>query len=168
VKSRSIGIEIGNPGHEFGYPDFPEAQIEAVIALARDIVRRHAIAADRVLAHSDVAPRRKNDPGEKFPWDRLHAAGVGLWAPPAPLGPGETFDLGAAGHAVRELQRALAAYGYPIEANGLYDEATKEVVTAFQRHFRPARVDGAADPSTVRTLNALLAARARRYAGVPE
>ena len=83
INSRSVGIEIVNPGHEFGYRDFPGAQIEAVIALCRDIVARHAIPPSRVLAHSDVAPGRKLDPGERFPWARLAAAGVGLWITPA-------------------------------------------------------------------------------------
>jgi N-acetylmuramoyl-L-alanine amidase len=70
INSCSVGIEIVNPGHEFGYRDFPEAQIEAVIALCRDIVARHSIPARRVLAHSDVAPARKEDPGERFPCER--------------------------------------------------------------------------------------------------
>ena len=158
INSRSIGIEIGNVGHDLGYPDFPLAQIDAVIALCRDIFRRHHIRADRVLAHSDIAPQRKIDPGEKFPWQQLHRAGIGLWVAPQPpsapgLGPG---DRGAA---VCALQDALRRYGYGIEATGLYDEATAVVVTAFQRHFRQARVDGCADRSTVGTLQALLAAR---------
>ena len=156
--SRSIGIEIGNVGHDLGYPDFPDVQIDVVIALCRDIIRRHRIRADRVLAHSDIAPQRKIDPGEKFPWARLHHAGVGLWVAPqkpsAPaLGPGEN------GQAVADLQDALRHYGYGIEVTGMYDEATTVVVTAFQRHFRQARVDGCADPSTVAALQALLAVR---------
>jgi len=156
--SRSIGIEIGNVGHDLGYPGFPDVQIDVVIALCRDIIRRHRIRAARVLAHSDIAPQRKIDPGEKFPWARLHHAGVGLWVAPhkpsAPaLGPGEN------GQAVADLQDALRHYGYGIEVTGIYDEATTVVVTAFQRHFRPARVDGRADRSTVAALDALLAAR---------
>ena len=79
INSCSIGIEIVNPGHEFGYRSFPDRQIEAVIELARDIFTRHAIAAARVLGHSDVAPARKLDPGELFPWGTLALAGVGLW-----------------------------------------------------------------------------------------
>src|SRR5205085_6578241 len=79
INSRSIGIEIANPGHEYGYRDFPDPQIDAAIALCRDIIKRHSISRERVLAHSDVAPTRKNDPGERFPWARLAAAGVGLW-----------------------------------------------------------------------------------------
>jgi N-acetylmuramoyl-L-alanine amidase len=158
INSRSIGIEISNPGHEFGYPDFPDVQIEAVIVLCRDIVHRHHIRADRVLAHSDIAPERKIDPGEKFPWDRLHRAGVGVWIaakpPSAPaLGPGDR------GEAVTELQDALRRYGYGLAASGVYDAATAAVVTAFQRHFRPGCVDGRADGSTQAALQALLAAR---------
>jgi N-acetylmuramoyl-L-alanine amidase len=158
INSRSIGIEIANPGHEFGYPDFPDPQIEAVIALCRDILHRHHIRADRVLAHSDIAPERKIDPGEKFPWQRLHRASVGAWVTANPsstpaLGPGDSGD------AVADLQKSLQRYGYGIATTGIYDAATAAVVTAFQRHFRPSCVDGRADGSTTATLQALLAAR---------
>jgi N-acetylmuramoyl-L-alanine amidase len=158
INSRSIGIEIGNVGHDLGYPDFPDVQIGAVIELSRDILHRHHIRADRVLAHSDIAPARKTDPGEKFPWERLHRAGVGAWVaakpPSAPaLGPGDRGD------AIADLQNALGRYGYAIEATGIYDEATTAVVTAFQRHFRPASVDGRVDRSTIDALRALLATR---------
>lgn len=159
INSRSIGIEIANPGHSFGYPDFPEAQIAAVIALCSDIVGRHAIRAERVLAHSDVAPRRKLDPGEKFPWARLHCAGVGAWVPATPIRCGAVLALGDRSLEVFELQAALREYGYGIEATGVYDELTEAVVTAFQRHFRPNCIDGRADASTSETLRALLAAR---------
>ncbi len=160
INSRSIGVEIGNGGHDFGCPDFPPAQVAAVVALCRDVVARRAIRADRVLAHSDVAPRRKNDPGEKFPWWRLHDAGVGLWVAPEPIAPGARLMPDDLGDGVRRLQTALAEYGYDVAVTGFYDAATKDVVTAFQRHFRPARVDGLADASTLRTLETLLAARA--------
>jgi N-acetylmuramoyl-L-alanine amidase len=159
INSRSIGIEIANPGHDGGYPDFARAQIEAVIALCRDIVDRHAITPDRVLAHSDVAPGRKMDPGEKFPWGELHRAGVGHWVPPHPIGVEVAHALEASGADVTRLQSAFAAYGYCIEVNDRYDERTRLVVAAFQRHFRPERVDGIADTSTVNTLRDLLAAR---------
>jgi len=161
INSRSIGIEIGNPGHAFGYPDFPARQIDAVVALCRDIIARHAMRADRVLAHSDVAPSRKQDPGEKFPWRRLHEAGVGLWVEPAEIVSGSMADFTKDGPRVGALQRALARYGYGIEATGAYDRATADVLTAFQRHFRQERVDGIADASTVATLDRLLAAKAR-------
>jgi N-acetylmuramoyl-L-alanine amidase len=159
INSRSIGIEIVNPGHDLGYPDFPDRQIDAVIALCRDILRRRPIRADRVVAHSDVAPSRKQDPGEKFPWARLHAAGVGHWVGPAPLGNGDGLAQGDSGAGVAELQALLAQYGYGIPSIGQFDQPMHDVVAAFQRHFRPARVDGIADASTVETLRRLLAAR---------
>jgi N-acetylmuramoyl-L-alanine amidase len=160
INSRSIGIEIGNPGHDEGCPEFPAAQIEAVIALSRDILSRWPIAPFRVLAHSDVAPARKRDPGERFPWARLAAARVGLWVEPEPVVSGTALRSGDRGEKVADLQRALADYGYGVAPSGLYDAATEEVVTAFQRHFRPARLDGIADTSTAATLKKLLARRA--------
>ena len=159
INSRSIGIEIANPGHDFGYPDFAEPQMAAVVALCSDIVARCAIPAERVLAHSDVAPARKQDPGEKFPWRRLYDAGVGLWVQPAPLEQGSAMTLDDAGPVVEELQAALARYGYGLTVSGRYDPSTRDVVAAFQRHFRPQRVDGIADASTVTTLQRLIAAR---------
>jgi N-acetylmuramoyl-L-alanine amidase len=110
-----------------------------------------------VLAHSDVAPARKKDPGEKFPWHSLANSGVGHWVQPAPIVRGEGLKLGAISDEVRDLQQALAKYGYGVLMTGKYDGTTMEVVTAFQRHFRPARVDGIADHSTLTTLHALLA-----------
>jgi len=157
INSRSIGIEIGNQGHDFGCPGFPDPQIAAVIALCRDILARSSIAARRVLAHSDVAPDRKRDPGEGFPWRRLAEAGVGLWVEPEPIVDGAALRPGDRGEDVATLQRALADYGYGVTVTGSYDTATEIVVTAFQRHFRPARVDGIADASTVRTLKKLIA-----------
>jgi N-acetylmuramoyl-L-alanine amidase len=159
INSASIGIEIHNPGHAFGYPDFPEVQIEAVERLCRDIIARHGIRPERVLAHSDVAPPRKRDPGEKFPWERLAGAGVGHWVVPAPAVAGDDgVSLGAADPRIAAFQVALRRYGYGIEPTGLIDERTELVVAAFQRHFRPERVDGRIDRSTVATLERLLAA----------
>jgi N-acetylmuramoyl-L-alanine amidase len=161
INSCSIGIEIVNPGHEFGYSNFPLRQIAAVISICRSIItRRGPISADRILAHSDVAPARKQDPGEKFPWDLLSESGIGHWVRPAPLNiDGPTLGPGDNGEAVTRLQRALRGYGYDIEETGSYDDATRVVVTAFQRHFRPARVDGIADASTQLTLRALAETR---------
>jgi len=156
INSRAIGIEIANPGHDDAYPDFPEAQMQAVEALCRDIVARRAIAPERVLAHSDVAPRRKCDPGEKFDWARLARAGVGLWVEPEPIRAGDDLRPGDTGPAVAGLQRDLARFGYALTVNAVYDEATRDVVTAFQRHFRQALVDGCADTSTLEMLEALL------------
>lgn len=158
INSASIGIEIVNAGHEFGTPPFPDAQIDAVIALCRDLCARHALAPERVLAHSDVAPARKRDPGEAFPWARLHQEGVGHWSDPPPVAGGRFLSRGDSGEPVKALQAMLVLYGYECPATGAYDEATECVVRAFQRHFRPARVDGIADGSTITALRNLLAA----------
>lgn len=155
INSRSVGIEIANPGHP-ALPDFPDRQIEAVTALCRDIASRWSIPSERVLAHSDVAPVRKIDPGERFPWSALHQNGVGHWVPPAPIAGGRFFQLGDAGPPVEALQSMLALYGYGVPVSGEYCERTKGVVEAFQRHFRPEKVDGVADVSTLATLHRLL------------
>jgi N-acetylmuramoyl-L-alanine amidase len=156
INSCSIGVEIVNPGHDWGYPEFPLRQIAAVIALCRGIMLRRGVPSHRVLAHSDVAPSRKKDPGEKFPWHSLANSGVGHWVQPAQIVSGEGIKLGTINDSVRNLQQALARYGYGVSTSGKYDTATMEVVAAFQRHFRPARVDGVADHSTLITLQSLL------------
>ena len=158
INSRSIGIEIHNPGHDQGYPDFPFAQMESVRALSADIAARHGILPERVLAHSDVSPARKIDPGEKFDWAWLAAHGIGHWVPPVAVtstDPGP--DPGTASDAVRRAQQRLAHYGYGIDATGVLDDTTMTVLRAFQRHFRPARVDGRLDASTAQTLARLVA-----------
>lgn len=159
INSRSIGVEIVNPGHEGGSPPFTDAQIEAVIALCADIRSRMIIPQHRVLAHSDVAPGRKCDPGEIFPWETLHARGIGHYVPPTPITGGRFFALGDEGQPVQALQAMFALYGYAIQVTGVFDEAMEKVVRAFQRHFRRERVDGVADASTITTLRDLIAAR---------
>jgi len=139
INARSIGIELVNPGHEFGYRAFPEAQVVALIELASSILARHPIPAWRVLGHSDVAPMRKDDPGELFPWKRLAEEGIGLWPAPG-------SDPGA--EAVADF---LTRYGYDPEA------PLEKIVTAFQRHFRASRVDGMADAETRAVLSGLIA-----------
>ena len=161
INSCSIGIEIANPGHDFIYRDFPKRQIAAVTALCRGILTRYAIPPSRVLAHSDIAPSRKQDPGEKFPWRILHDSGVGNWVKPARIVDGPLLSLGDGGEAVEAAQKLLADYGYGISVNGDYDSTTHEVVTAFQRHFRPERIDGVWDASSRATLRELLAHRER-------
>lgn len=163
INSASVGIEIQHVGHEFGYPEFPEPQLCALEALCLDIIARHRMRPERVLAHSDVAPTRKKDPGEKFPWARLARAGIGHWVVPEAVNradPGIARD--AAGPLVAEVQSLLASYGYGIEPTGGCDSRTEFVVTAFQRHFRPERVDGRIDQSTITTLQRLLAALPER------
>lgn len=141
VNSRSIGIELVNPGHAFGYRPFPEPQIAALLRLAGAIVRRHDIRPWHVLGHADVAPDRKTDPGELFPWARLAAAGIGLWLGPEPAmpdGPPEMAD-------------ALREFGYDVPPDGL-----AAAIAAFQRHWRPARIDGLADAESCAILRRLL------------
>lgn len=155
VNSHSIGIEIVNPGHDWGYRDFPQGQIAAVIALSQRILARHPIPASRVLAHSDVAPERKQDPGERFPWAHLAQHGVGLWCEGLP-----PEDLGAAD--ADALVEALCAIGY----RRPQDEAqARAVVTAFQRHWLPQAIgaadEGAASKRTL-TIAAEVAAKVRK------
>lgn len=152
INSAAIGIEVHNVGHKVGYPAFPDVQMRAVVALCQDICRRHCIRPERVLAHSDVAPGRKIDPGEKFDWRLLHEHGVGHWVEPVAIASGTFLQEGDQGDAVAALQTALRLYGYGIEVTGRFDGRCRQVVEAFQRHFRPLRVDGVADQSTIETL----------------
>jgi N-acetylmuramoyl-L-alanine amidase len=154
----SIGIEIANHGHVGGLPPYPAAQIETVIALCRDVSARWKISPTRILAHSDLAPDRKIDPGEHFPWGRLAKAGIGHFVAPCAIKDGPRLERDAEGPEVEALQAMLASYGYGLDVTGVYDAKTNSTVTAFQRHFRPARVDGVADPSTIETLRRLIAA----------
>jgi N-acetylmuramoyl-L-alanine amidase len=137
INSRSIGIELVNPGHEWGYRPFPPSQMAALAALATGILARHAIPPTRILGHSDVAPARKQDPGELFDWAWLASRGIGLW--PAADAPGKMIEPAA----------GLAAIGY--------ENAAVEVVTAFQRRYRPARVDGLIDDETRRRIGQVAA-----------
>ncbi|HRD27385.1 MAG TPA: N-acetylmuramoyl-L-alanine amidase [Caulobacter sp.] len=157
VNHASIGIEIVNPGHEFGYRPFPEAQIAAVIALLTDIRGRWSIEDDRILGHSDVAPARKQDPGELFPWKQLAQAGHGVWAETDPA-PGEPLAEGAEGVGVFALQAGLTRLGFDCAPTGRFDAGTREVVTAFQRHWVQSRADGVADGLTRARLMAVLRA----------
>ncbi len=157
VNARSIGIELVNPGHEFGYVPFTDEQIGALIELAHGILSRHSIPAARVLAHSDVAPARKMDPGELFPWERLARAGIGLWPH---LSSPVVAGVEATGRPDREaVEGAFAAnlrrFGYGIAPD--IDVPLKNVIAAFQRHFRPSCVDGVADGECAALLAGLLA-----------
>ena len=162
INSISVGIEIANPGHEHGYPDYPRRQIAAVTLLCRGVLNRYKIAPHRVVAHSDIAPARKQDPGEKFPWRLLYESGIGLWAPPAPIVEDSPFfSLGDVNPAVRDLQARLAEIGYGLRQSGTYDGETTTTVAAFQRHYRPERIDVIADQSTLDTIYAVQAALRR-------
>jgi N-acetylmuramoyl-L-alanine amidase len=161
INARSVGIEVDNPGHEYGYLPFSDRQISAVEELAREILARHPIPPQRVLGHADVAPTRKADPGELFPWERLARAGIGVWPAPEASVPGEPVAVGPgdSGEGVARFQDALARFGYGITTSGGFDEETVAVAIAFQRHFRPLKVDGIADSETQARLFDL----ARRY-----
>jgi N-acetylmuramoyl-L-alanine amidase len=141
VNSASIGIEIVNPGHEFGYVPFPAAQMDAVQALVAAIAARHGVTPANVVGHSDIAPTRKQDPGELFDWPRLARAGLAATPRPSP-DPGWT-DPG--------FLAALSRYGYDITA-------PTEAVIAFQRRHRPARLDGVIDGECRAILRGLLLA----------
>lgn len=157
INSTSIGIEIQNPGHEHGYPEFPEEQMQAIAALCRDIAARRGVPPERILAHSDVAPGRKIDPGEKFNWAWLAEQGVGHWVRPAPLSADAcTLDQNAA--AVAEATTLLSDYGYGVENGARDDRFFAVLVRSFQLHFRPARTDGRLDAGTLDTLRRLIAA----------
>ncbi len=163
INGGSIGIEIVNPGHEFGYRDFPPAQVDAVIGLLDQIRERWDIPDYRILGHSDIAPTRKEDPGERFPWAELAAHGHGLWVSPdmPPEGAmGPPLGLGETGLGVFSLQSALGKLGYNILAGGPYDAETATIVTAFQRHWLPEQIgtdlEGRADAKLRVTLMALL------------
>jgi N-acetylmuramoyl-L-alanine amidase len=163
INSASIGIEIQNPGHEDGYHLFPRAQMRGVRDLARDIVARNHIVPERVLAHSDIAPSRKIDPGEKFDWPWLAKVGIGHWVPPVPSSPDDVgADLGPHTPDTQLMQALLMQYGYDVAAGLEFDKALQINVKAFQRHFRPERVDGRIDQSTLMTMKNLIAALPRR------
>lgn len=152
INSRSIGIEIVNGGHDFGLPEFPEQQIAAVIALCKDILSRHEIADRDIVGHSDIAPARKQDPGERFPWRRLAQSGVGLF--PAPVELAQEGRLAAS-----EATAILQAIGYAIAPSD--PDALVDGLRAFQRRWRPEQVTGLLDDGTL----AMLLAVSRAYAG---
>jgi len=137
INARSIGIELVNPGHEFGYRPFPEPQMAALEKLAQGILERHPIPPRNVVGHSDVAPDRKEDPGELFDWRRLAAAGIGLW-------PRQASGDAAA---LADLLRRIG-----------YDPAADRAIAAFQRRYRPGLIDNQADDETAGLAAGLLAA----------
>jgi N-acetylmuramoyl-L-alanine amidase len=153
LNARSIGIKVVNPGQEWGYRDFPVLQLAAVCDLCLAALARHPIPARNVIAHSDVAPDRKQDPGEKFDWRSLAENGVGLWPHDAEdLGTGGVADAGA----LIEVRRTLAEVGYRIEPTGGFDPELALVLRAFQRHWRPEAVTGEADAGTLARLRGVL------------
>ena len=149
INSASIGIEIVNGGHDYGLPEFPDTQINAVIALSKEIMNRHNILPKNVLGHSDIAPARKQDPGEKFPWAGLAAAGVGLWPENSIDDRRVLFEAGQRDRGVAIAQRGLAQIGYGARVSGVLDEETRLVIAALQRRYRPDQIDGIIDMQTM-------------------
>lgn len=161
INSSSIGIEIVNGGHNFpgsdGLPPYPDEQINAIIALSKSILGRHDIQAWNVIGHSDLAPERKEDPGEHFPWSGLAAAGIGLWADFEPEPDRRIlFELGDRDRGVAIIQQGLAQIGYDIAVTGQFDARTKFVMTAFQRHWRAEDISGLIDMDCLQRVGALV------------
>jgi N-acetylmuramoyl-L-alanine amidase len=146
INSASIGIEIVNPGHEFGYRPFPDRQIEALIPLVADIMDRHRISRGNVVGHSDIAPARKRDPGELFPWGRLARLRLALPRPTKHLMDPNWTDGG--------FLLALERFGYDVSDK-------RAAVLAFQRRFRPELLDGVIDGECRAILLALLLPKPR-------
>ena len=155
INSRSIGIEIVNGGHPAGLPPYPDHQIDVVIELAQDIIGRNDIRPHHVLGHSDVAPGRKIDPGERFPWKRLAENDVGLFDNTGAPDGSFVAAPGTRGRPVEALQALLSFYGYDVAITGEYDESTRLVVESFQRHYRQDCVDGIVDRHTLERLHRL-------------
>lgn len=153
VNSHSIGIEIVNPGHEFGYRPFPAAQMGAVARLCRDILGRHpAISPGGVVAHADVAPARKEDPGELFDWPFLAAQGVGVFPAPAPTPTSHPHPV----QAMEEATRLLRRIGYPLgDDDAGSADGVRAALIAFQRRYRPEEISGRADLGTLAMLRAV-------------
>ncbi|MFG5410865.1 N-acetylmuramoyl-L-alanine amidase [Piscinibacter sakaiensis] len=155
LNASSIGIEIVNDGYQgdrFGpYQPYPPAQIDAVIALVRDIAQRHGVRPNRIVGHSDIAPTRKQDPGPMFPWRRLADAGLVPWPDEAQVA-AERPRFEAALPPTGWFQERLARHGFALPQDGLFDEATRDALSAFQMKYRPARYDGQPDAETAALL----------------
>jgi N-acetylmuramoyl-L-alanine amidase len=152
MNSCSIGIEIANGGHDFGLPDFPDIQIKAVMTLVRALMDRHGLDRRAIIGHSDLAPTRKPDPGEKFPWKRLADAGLSIWPKPGAEDGDQRvlFDtLGTMDSGISAIQTGLGTIGYGLEVTGTYDPLLKDIIRAFQRRFRQNKADGIIDVETV-------------------
>jgi len=158
LNSHSIGVEIVNGGHDWpkkdgSLPPYPDVQIAGVISLCKAILARHDIPAARIVGHSDIAPARKADPGEHFPWDRLARAGIGIWPPEDENVRANVWGTGLgprdSGPPVLRLKDSLREIGYSVPETADFDAELGAILTAFQRRWRPAAVTGLADPMTI-------------------
>jgi N-acetylmuramoyl-L-alanine amidase len=155
INSASVGIEIVNGGHDFDLPEFTRPQLTSVIRLSKKIVKSYDIPDFNIVGHSDIAPSRKQDPGEKFPWKEVAQRGVGYWPSNVSSDQRVVFELGATDRAISILQRGLAFIGYNIEVNGCLDATTAGVLSAFQRRYRPTHINGNIDIETVELITNL-------------
>jgi len=160
INSASIGVEIVNGGHNVplsdgSLPRYPDQQILAVIKLAKDIIERHSIQARNIVGHSDIAPERKEDPGEHFPWSGLAAAGVGIWPGELPEDDRVLFEPGDRDRGISIVQRGLADLGYGASVTGCLDEPTQAIIRALQRRYRPAKINGIIDMQVMEILKRL-------------
>lgn len=153
MNNSSIGIEVVNPGHDHGYRAFPERQIERLLELLGYLKARFDIPAHRFLGHSDVAPGRKQDPGELFPWAKLADHRFGLWARKYTNDATIIAKKGMVSPDVARLNKSLATIGYAILSDDRFSQETFDVLTAFQRHWRPEQIDGQLDRSTQAIVN---------------
>ncbi|MGY8986191.1 MAG: N-acetylmuramoyl-L-alanine amidase [Sphingomonadales bacterium] len=156
INSSSIGIEIVNRGHEFGYCEFPKEQVDAVLKLSKVIIKKYKIPPNKILGHSDIAPLRKTDPGELFPWESFAKADVGIW--PRYIKPlfKENINEDSPSNHIFDLQKKLVNFGFEKGDQGVYCPLTRANVTAFQRHWNPLKISGIADAETQNKLDALL------------
>lgn len=159
LNSTSIGIELVNPGYVDGpggrtWVAYPQAQIDALILLLKDIVKRQGIAPEHILGHSDIAPQRKVDPGPAFPWKRLADAGLIPWPQDADI-QRHLAELNGELPPPTWFQQQLARHGYAVPLNGILDQATRNVIAAFQMRYRPQRCDGDPDLQTAALLLAV-------------
>ncbi len=156
INSASIGIEIVNGGHDYGLPDFPKVQINAVAVLCQDIIKRRSIKPMNIIAHSDIAPARKQDPGEKFPWESIAAQGVGYWPVRADIQDQRVLFTQNDEHAhIKIIQSALSYIGYGLGNTGVFDMPTVKVVKALQRRYRPEKLDGNLDVQVMEIITKL-------------
>lgn len=168
LNANAVGIEIVNPGYitprqgQQQWAPYPDAQVQKTIALIKDIVARHGIAPENVVGHSDIAPQRKVDPGPLFPWDALARAGIGRWFDPAQVAQLTDAYLRNGVPDIAWFQQQLSILGYSVPQHGQFDRATRNVIAAFQMHYRPARHDGEADAQTAAILAAL-----PKHSGLP-
>lgn len=166
VNSASIGIEIVNGGHDYGLPEFPAVQISAVVRLCQDVLKRHDIDPMNIVAHSDIAPGRKQDPGEKFPWHELSRQGIGYWPKPVSQDQRVLFEIGARDRGISVIQSGLAYIGYGVEITGVLDAQTRVALEALQRRYRSDVIDGNVDVQSLEIVTNLANAKKSRSTAV--